>query len=132
MSPTYRKAQLTSVAVRVEVLVVGAPARVRSGVIGGVVAAWSRRGMTVEREQMVEELALELEGQDPPGETYPEAVARISTAWATAREVIGETPPMEDTAMDPADAGWIPVVEDPQHPFWRDLREREPERDRPR
>ncbi len=44
----------------------------------------------LDQDQRLEELALGLEGQDQPGETYLEAVNRISGAWATAREMLAE------------------------------------------
>ena len=80
-------------------------------------------------ETDIEELAEELAGPDRPGETYLEAVGRLTNARLTARELImaDKPPPVpEQPEETPAtEAEWVPVVEDPAHPFWRRLREQE-------
>ena len=87
--------------------------------------------MDTERERESELVALELEGPDRPGETYLAAVGRITNAWTTAREVIAaDTPPPKpdpENVTEQADvtSEWVPVVEDPRHPFWQNLREQE-------
>jgi len=85
----------------------------------------------METERELELVALELEGPDRPGESYLAAVGRITNAWMTARDVIAaDTPPPEPDPENMTDAAdvtseWVPVVEDPRHPFWRRLREQE-------
>ena len=87
--------------------------------------------MDLERERELELMALELEGPDRPGETYLATAGRITNAWTTAREVIAaDTPPPEpdpENVTEQADvtSEWVPVVEDPRHPFWQNLREQE-------
>lgn len=88
--------------------------------------------MVTDTARDVEELALELEGPDLPQETYLDAVGRITNAWMTAREIVTAEipPPRSDEAEgweepSQAETEWVPVVEDPQHPFWQRLRRRE-------
>jgi len=68
--------------------------------------------MRFDQDQRLEDLALELEGPDRPGETYLEAVNRIGQAWSTAREMlateVSET--AEAELMSPEDR-WAPVIE---------------------
>ncbi|GAA2536809.1 hypothetical protein [Pseudonocardia hydrocarbonoxydans] len=52
-----------------------------------------------EQDQQLEALALELEGQDHPDESYLDAVNRIRGAWSTAREMLAEQP--TSPATDP-------------------------------
>ncbi len=70
-----------------------------------------RRAGTVQgldQDQRLEELALELEGPDRPGETYLESVNRIREAWSTAREMLAEETaelgPTSATAAHPAES----------------------------
>lgn len=92
-------------------------------------------------EEVAEEIAdlsLELAGDDPPGETYLEKLGRLSMARVQAEERVlaervlltpepgteddetgGDEEPAEQTT-NPA-SEWIPLVEDPTHPFWQQV-----------
>lgn len=103
---------------------------------------FQRLGQEVETE--IAELTEALAGQDPPGEDYLGKVGRLTAATQQARETVlaervllpaesgtplDETEPthQKETATAPDETpptgmrtDWIPTVEDPNHPFWRD------------
>lgn len=91
------------------------------------------------------ELADQLAGTDPPGETYLDKLGRLNAARHAAQEMVvrelilpapdpDETSPETSTQTSPETSpetsrsstasgeggDWIPVVEDPTHPYWAD------------
>lgn len=87
----------------------------------------------------IDELATALAGDDPRGEDYLGKVGRLNAARQRAREkVLAEQvllpaepgSPMDEDLEEPEPtppAGeltteWIPLVEDPNHPWWREQR----------
>jgi hypothetical protein len=83
--------------------------------------------------QRIADLTTQLAGPDQPGETYLDKVGRINEAAMRAREIVLtewvllEPEPGTDPAepLSPAaqqthsvDSDWIPLQEDPSHPFW--------------
>lgn len=89
----------------------------------------------------VAELSTQLAGDDPPDETYMDKVGRLNTARMQAEETVlrelvlltpepgadpDETETSTESSTDP-DPGsdWIPLTEDPQHPYWARVREQE-------
>jgi hypothetical protein len=71
-------------------------------------------------------LTLELAGEDPPGETFMDKLGRLNNAAQRAREMV--LPQMvlldpetdEDGPQPPqTDAEWVPMREDPNHPWWQ-------------
>lgn len=91
-----------------------------------------------EVEEQIAALSLELAGDDPPGETYLDKVGRLNMAKLQAEEmVLAEhvllpaepgVDPEEDSAAPSQASGreWIPVREDPSHPFWIENRAHSP------
>jgi hypothetical protein len=71
----------------------------------------------------IEDLAEAIAGEDPPGETYPQKVARLDSARTTAEHRILRQevllPPMSGNDDQPPDAPWTPVREDPADPVWQ-------------
>lgn len=106
---------------------------------------FSTLGQEVEEE--IDQLATTLAGEDPPGEDYLGKLGRLNAARQQAREkVLAErvllaaepgSPMDEDSDEDseePEPTGptgpaggemtteWIPLVENPNHPWWREQR----------
>ncbi|MGH3826130.1 MAG: hypothetical protein ACRDQX_02995 [Pseudonocardiaceae bacterium] len=91
-----------------------------------------------EVEERVVALSLELAGDDPPGETYLDKVGRLNMAKLQAEELVlaervllaaepGADPDEEASEAEPVSGPeWIPIREDPAHPFWIENRERSP------
>jgi hypothetical protein len=78
-----------------------------------------------EAQERIEEVASDLAGDDPPGETYLAKVGRLRMARLQATELVlrellpdPETGEPAPTTASGADS-WIPLTEDPSHPFWR-------------
>jgi hypothetical protein len=82
----------------------------------------------------IDELTQQLTEDDPPSEDYLSKVGRLNAARQQAREkVLAErvllaaepgSPMDEDTETQQPPStlhtDWIPVTEDPNHPWWRD------------
>ncbi|MGD9526385.1 MAG: hypothetical protein AB7I38_11870 [Dehalococcoidia bacterium] len=83
----------------------------------------------------IEQLADKLADSDPPGETYMNKLGRLNAARQRATELVVRelilpdpgpdeaptaAPPTAGQETQPAgsDESWIPVVEDPTHPYW--------------
>jgi hypothetical protein len=76
----------------------------------------------------IADLTLDLAGQDPPGETFMDKLGRLNNAGQRAREMVlpemvllaPETDEDEDqTDPQPPAAEWVPMREDPIHPWWQ-------------
>jgi hypothetical protein len=82
----------------------------------------------------IADLTLDLAGEDPPGETFMDKLGRHNNARQRAREmVLPETvlldpEPGVDTEDDPrpdqsqtdqSQTDWVPMREDPSHPWWQ-------------
>jgi hypothetical protein len=74
----------------------------------------------------IADLTLDLAGEDPPGETFMQKLGRLNDAAQRAREMV--LPEMvllapetdEDDPQPPqTDAEWVPMREDPNHPWWQ-------------
>lgn len=80
--------------------------------------------------QEIEDLSLELAGDDPPGEDYLAKLGRLNMARLRAQETVLRERvllPPEGEAQDqelPA-SEWIPLVEDPDHPYWQQVASQE-------
>jgi hypothetical protein len=103
---------------------------------------FSTLGQEVEEE--IDELATALEGEDPPDEDYLGKLGRLNAARQQAREkVLAERvllpaepgSPMDEDSEEAEPTGppagefttdWIPLVEDPNHPWWREQRMSDP------
>jgi len=92
-----------------------------------------------EVEEQVETVSLQMAGDDPPGEGYLEKVGRLNMARKQAEEtVLAEwvllpaepgVDPEEETGGAPEQGSggdWIPLQEDPTHPFWIEHRAKNP------
>lgn len=82
-----------------------------------------------EAASQIEDLSLELAGDDPPGEDYLVKVGRLNMARLQAEEVVlrelilltpeGEAPESEPTEPEqPAGLTDLPMVIDRSHPMW--------------
>ncbi len=80
--------------------------------------------------ERIADLTPELAGQDPPGEQFLEKLGRLNNAAQRAREMVLPEmvllDPESETAEDDTDpepqrpAGdWVPIREDPNHPWWQ-------------
>src|SRR5262249_1043899 len=77
----------------------------------------------------IADLTLDLAGQDPPGETFMDKLGRLNNAKQRAREmglpemVLLDPEPGTDEDEDPRpdqpQADWVPMREDPNHPWWQ-------------
>jgi hypothetical protein len=78
----------------------------------------------------IADLTLDLAGEDPPGETYMQKLGRLNNAAQRAREMV--LPEMvlldpetateadeDDPQPQPTGADWVPMREDPNHPWWQ-------------
>ena len=80
----------------------------------------------------IADLSLDLAGDDPPGEDYQAKLGRLNMARLRAEEMVlrdrvllpPESEPEEQTT--PASSDWIPLVEDPSHPYWRQVASEDP------
>jgi hypothetical protein len=91
-----------------------------------------------EVEEQVETLSLEIAGDDPPGEGYLDKVGRLNMARQQAEEMVlteqvllpaepGVDPEETEPVPEQGSGGdWIPLREDPSHPFWIDNRAQNP------
>jgi hypothetical protein len=87
--------------------------------------------------QEIEDLSLQLAGDDPPGEDYLAKLGRLNMARLRAEETVlrervllpPETEAQDQEAEDqkPSAEQWIPLVEDPQHPYWQAASKETPE-----
>ena len=85
------------------------------------------RAPGVEVEAEIAEVAAALAGNDLPGEGFLAKLGRLNMARLQAEErvlservlVTPETP--DEEAPGPVfSSGWVPMVEDPTHPFWQE------------
>ena len=92
----------------------------------------------------IEALSLELAGDDPPGEDYLTKVGRLNMARLQAEERVlaervllapepgtdseQENEPAEPETATPAEGRWVPVVEDPDDPWWQQAAQEETSR----
>jgi hypothetical protein len=74
----------------------------------------------------IADMTLDLAGEDPPGETYMDKLGRLNNAAQRAREMV--LPQMvlldpetdeDDPQPQQTDADWVPMREDPNHPWWQ-------------
>jgi hypothetical protein len=74
----------------------------------------------------IADLTLDLAGEDPPGETYMQKLGRLNNAAQRAREMV--LPQMvllepetdeDDPQPQQTDTQWVPMREDPNHPWWQ-------------
>jgi len=74
----------------------------------------------------IADLTLELAGEDPPGETFMNKLGRLNNAAQRAREMV--LPEMvlldpetdeDDPQPQPTTEQWVPMREDPNHPWWQ-------------
>jgi hypothetical protein len=88
----------------------------------------------------IEQRSRELAGPDQPGEGYLDKLGRLNNAKMRAEEeilpeLILITPETDDpdpagdppsaTATTPAPDEWVPLTEDPTHPYWQQVAEEE-------
>lgn len=88
----------------------------------------------------VAELSTTMAGDDPPGETYLDKVGRLNAARQQAEEIVlaeevllppepgadpDEIQEPEQPHHQPMDTDWIPITEDPTHPYWQQVREQD-------
>lgn len=84
----------------------------------------------------IEELTREIAGPDVPGEGYLDKLGRLNNARMAAQEVVlpqlilidpDQTDLPENAAelATPASDPWVPMVEDPDHPYWQQVAEEE-------
>lgn len=71
----------------------------------------------------VTQLSLQLAGPDPRDEPYLQKVGRLNAARQRAEELILPEEVLlapDSTPAEPREqqTDWIPLVEDPQHPYW--------------
>ncbi len=88
-----------------------------------------------EAAQRIGDLTLDLAGEDPPGEDYQGKLGRLNMARLRAQEIVYRDlllpPPEDEQDQDrqdetaSPDQGWIPLVEDPTHPWWRQVNSEE-------
>jgi hypothetical protein len=91
----------------------------------------------------IEAVTVGLAGDDPPGEDYLTKVGRLNMARLQAEErVLAErvllTPepgtdseedePAEPETATPAEGRWVPLVEDPDNPWWQQATQEESSR----
>lgn len=74
----------------------------------------------------IADLTLELAGEDPPGETFMNKLGRLNNAAQRAREMVLPQMVLLDPETDEddpqprqTDAEWVPMREDPNHPWWQ-------------
>ena len=91
--------------------------------------------------QQIEARTIELAGPDPRGEGFLAKLGRLNEARMRAEEEIlpelilisPETDepatPTEDPEQPTPDSGWVPLVEDPTHPYWQQIAEEEADQD---
>jgi hypothetical protein len=87
-------------------------------------------------------LERDLAGEDPPGESYLDKLGRLRMARLRAQEILHEANPQAqqdqqdweedqddapDSALEAAEPAWIPVREDPDHPYWQTVRAQDPQ-----
>jgi hypothetical protein len=87
----------------------------------------------------IEILSLELAGDDPAGEDYLAKLGRLRMARLQAEEQVlgervllapepGQHPKPEQTETDQSPAAgqdWVPLTEDPSHPWWQQAKREE-------
>jgi hypothetical protein len=98
--------------------------------------------------EQVSQLSLHLAGEDTPGEGYLAKMGRLNSARMRAEEIVLR----EEVLLEPepelaqqleqhedleeedptapstsASGGWAPVVEDPTHPYWQNVRQQRAE-----
>ncbi len=73
----------------------------------------------------IADLTMDLAGEDPPGEQFMQKLGRLNNAAQRAREMVlpqtvlldpetDEDPQPQQTAEQ-----WVPMREDPNHPWWQ-------------
>lgn len=89
---------------------------------------FSRLGREVAEE--IDQLTHQMAGDDQPNEDYLGKLGRLNAARNQAREKVlserillpaepGTAEDETEPATPPSDDDWIPVTEDPNHPFWQ-------------
>lgn len=91
----------------------------------------------------IEALTVDLAGDDPPGEDYLAKVGRLNMARLQAEErLLGERvllapepgtgsepdEPAEPETARPGEGRWVPLVEDPDDPWWQQAAQEETSR----
>ena len=74
----------------------------------------------------IADLTLDLAGEDPPGETFMAKLGRLNNAAQRAREMVLPEMVLLDPETDEDDpqpqqtaSEWVPMREDPNHPWWQ-------------
>ena len=77
----------------------------------------------------IADLTLDLAGQDPPGESFMDKLGQLNNAKQRAREMVlpemvlldpePGTDEDEEPQPDQSQADWLPMREDPNHPWWQ-------------
>ena len=74
----------------------------------------------------IADLTLDLAGEDPPGETFMNKLGRLNNAAQRAREMVLPEMVLLDPETDEDDPQpqqtaeqWVPMREDPNHPWWQ-------------
>ena len=74
----------------------------------------------------IADLTLDLAGEDPPGETFMQKLGRLNNAAQRAREMVLPETVLLDPETDEKDPQpqqtaeqWVPIQEDPNHPWWQ-------------
>ena len=74
----------------------------------------------------IADLTLDLAGEDPPGETFMNKLGRLNNAAQRAREMVLPEMVLLEPETDEDDpepqrtaAEWVPMREDPNHPWWQ-------------
>ena len=76
----------------------------------------------------IADLTLDLAGEDPPGEAFMDKLGRLNNAAQRAREMVLPemvllAPETDDDDPEPETqqpaAEWVPMREDPNHPWWQ-------------
>ena len=83
----------------------------------------------------IADLTLELAGEDPAGEQYLKKLGRLNNAQQRAREMVlpemvllepqPQTLDEDEEPQTPAAADWVPMREDPSHPWWQQAMDEE-------
>jgi hypothetical protein len=84
----------------------------------------------------IEQRSRELAGPDQPGEGYLAKLGRLNNAKMRAEEEIlpdlilidpetDDPDPADDQPTAPATDAWVPLTEDPTHPYWQQVAEEE-------
>ena len=74
----------------------------------------------------IADLTMDLAGEDPPGEQFMQKLGRLNNAAQRAREMVLPEMVLLDPETDEDDPQpqqtteqWVPMREDPNHPWWQ-------------